>query len=1281
MTDPAARLRPYVAGLAVDLLQSAPRSRHRRIEGSLAFVDISGFTTLTERLAAQGKAGAEEMSDLLDGTFATLLEVGYAYGASLVKWGGDAVLLLFEGPEHPLLAARAAHDMQATMRRIGRLRTSVGIVQLRMSVGIHSGAFDFFVGGRRHRELVVAGLAATTTALMEQTAEAGEVVVSAATAAQLPPPCVGAAKGDGSLLAAGPEVAPRSRAWAGTADVDAGPCLDPAIRDHLLTEVGDSEHRQVAVGFVEISGVDDLIAQQGPGSASAALHDLLSLVQDQCEHHRVTFWETDISTDGFKVMLVAGAPRSTGHDDEGLLRATRGVLDGHRGLLRVRIGVNSGRVFTGAFGPPFRRTWSVKGDAVNLAARVMGRAASGQLVATQALLDRVSAPTESQPLEAFLVKGKAQPVHAAAVSAVAATRAPEQWGGATFVGRDREVTTLRLRLAGTAGRRGAAVLVHGEPGAGKSRLVEHALEGRDPLPVLRCFADAYESATPHFVVGRLLRAALDVSDDLDDHAVVAALEQRARTSRPELLDHLPLLASALGVERPQTPQSAAVQGKFRGARIASLTVDLLTVLLPHPVVIVVDDVHCADAASAEVLAALALATSDRGWLLLLVGRGAPDALGTCPAVERLEVGPLSTEDGRRLVLSSGGQGLPHHVLRALVARAEGNPLFLVELTAAVTAGDAELPSTLEELLVARIDDLAPAQRQVMRVASVLGTHLDQDLLAELLGAPVEPAVWDSLERFVTAESSGSRRFRSGLVRDAAYEGLPFRRRIELHGRAADALQRRGDDDVAGALSLHSLAARRYDQAWRWSVLAGRQAQQAHANAEALVFLGRARTAARRLPRLDPLEHSEVLEAVGDVHARLADLEPAVLAYREARRRAPRESRLLRARIALSTALVAERSGAPARASRWLTTAWQDVQPGPGEQLTAALAELACRITVERAFIQHTVGKEARAAQLARQAMEQAEQVGAVDVVGRALLLLEWVELWTGGAGDERRVLRALALFEECGDLPRQGGAWNQLGMSAYFRGDWDLAVDRYRKAQQVHERSADEWSAAIANANIAEILIDQGRLEEAEPLVTESLRVWRASGTPSDIGFGSALLGRLCSRQGRSAEAMALLSEAAASFAVNHERIELVDVELRLAEALLLQGATEVAAARLDEAERRLRDAVRVRGVVGEDGVARAPHAVPLLRLRGCLAVQNGDLEQAAELLTRCVDLARASGSAHELGLSLRALAWAEGTTSAEGEQVLERLGVRWAPDLRRPLPLPEQRAPNRTRV
>src|SRR5215212_3361648 len=130
---------PYVPRLLIDWLRDTPDERHPSVEGTLAFVDISGFTKMTERLARKGKVGAEEMSDTLNRCFSELLSVAYNYGAGLVKWGGDAVLLLFEGDDHAARACRGAFEMHRAIRTVGRLKTSAGLVTLRMSVGIHSG--------------------------------------------------------------------------------------------------------------------------------------------------------------------------------------------------------------------------------------------------------------------------------------------------------------------------------------------------------------------------------------------------------------------------------------------------------------------------------------------------------------------------------------------------------------------------------------------------------------------------------------------------------------------------------------------------------------------------------------------------------------------------------------------------------------------------------------------------------------------------------------------------------------------------------------------------------------------------------------------------------------------------------------------------------------------------------------------------------------------------------------------------------------------------------------
>src|SRR5207237_1113079 len=147
ISSDAPPLQPFVPRLAVDWVRTTPASSWREVPGTLTFVDISGFTAMTERLARKGKVGAEEMNDVLNAIFTELLSVAYRDGAGLVKWGGDAVLLLYEGPDHAARACRAAMLMQRTIRSVGHVRTSAGNARLRMSVGIHSGTFNFSLVG------------------------------------------------------------------------------------------------------------------------------------------------------------------------------------------------------------------------------------------------------------------------------------------------------------------------------------------------------------------------------------------------------------------------------------------------------------------------------------------------------------------------------------------------------------------------------------------------------------------------------------------------------------------------------------------------------------------------------------------------------------------------------------------------------------------------------------------------------------------------------------------------------------------------------------------------------------------------------------------------------------------------------------------------------------------------------------------------------------------------------------------------------------------------------
>ena len=181
-----AALDRHIPELALDWAASIPERQWQSVDGTLCFADISGFTSLAERLSRQGRVGGEELITTLNRVFGPMLDCAREYDGMLLKFGGDALLFLFTGPDHAMRAASAAVGMRSALRVAAERPTSVGRIRLSMSVGLHSGALDFFLVGGSHRELVLVGPQATAAADCEAAANAGEIAVTESTAALLP---------------------------------------------------------------------------------------------------------------------------------------------------------------------------------------------------------------------------------------------------------------------------------------------------------------------------------------------------------------------------------------------------------------------------------------------------------------------------------------------------------------------------------------------------------------------------------------------------------------------------------------------------------------------------------------------------------------------------------------------------------------------------------------------------------------------------------------------------------------------------------------------------------------------------------------------------------------------------------------------------------------------------------------------------------------------------------------------------------------------------------------
>src|SRR3954452_23917678 len=1162
---------PYLPRLTLEGLRDAPAERHRALPGTMAFVDVSGFTAMSERLAPKGRLGAEEVTDVMSATFARLLGVAYELGGGLVKLGGDALLLFFDGDAHAARACAAAWGMRDSLDALGPLETSVGPVELKMHVGIHSGDFDFFLVGSRHRELIVTGPDAVVTVEMEDTAEAGEIAVSDATAAHLAAATLGDRKGEGTLLATPPPGAFSGIAsLPDAAELDVLGCIPVELRAHRAAEQVESEHRQAAVAFVRFGGAEEALDTD-------AVEEVVDTLQEAAAAHGVCFLESDIDAVGGRIILVAGVPTTAGEDEERLLRTVRAAVDaGTR--LPLHVGVAAGNVFAGRIGPPYRQAFTILGGTAALAARLMAKADARSIWTTPDLLDRSRTLFATQPVGALTLKGKAEPVEVVAVGDVAGTQEREKPKKLPLVDRQRELPVLDAALVPVRMGFGSFVELVGEAGIGKSRIVEELCDRAEGLTLVSAACEQYEATTAYHPFRKLLRGLLDVAVDGDPEANSLALSDRLERIDRELAPWAPLVADVIDAPVHSTQEADDLQPAFRRARLHGVVETVLGALLEPPTLLLFEDVHWMDEASSDLLRHLGSRVSSKAWLVCATRRPAEGgfvaAEGNPPVpAMSLRLDPLPEADAHELALAAAAEELPPEKLAAITERAGGNPLFVQELVAATRVSDQgldALPESVEGVVTSRIDNLAPADRALLRWASVLGASFSSELVARVLeddrDAALDSETWDRLGEFVERDpyAAGTFHFRHALIRDAAYEGLSFRRRRELHARVAEVVGETAADEeeVAETLSLHFSLADRHDEAWRFSLLAAERARAKFANADAAELYRPALAAAPSVESLAPADVGRTWEALADVMELGGDYGGARLAYRQARARLRSDADAL-AGLCLKEGRLRENEGHYTEALRWYERGLRRA-----DELEGAPQVLhRLRLSLGYAAARFRQGAFEECVEWVERVIEDARAAGALEELAHAYYLVHLA--YTSLGSPKRHEVRDLAvpIYEELGDLLGQANALNNLGIDAYYEGRWEESLGYYGRSREARERIGDVVGAATIANNIAEILSDQGRIDEAEAELREVRAICEAAGSRLMTAVADANLGRAAARAGRTDQARELLTAAASALREIDAGSFVVEVHARLAEAALFGGDPELALATVAETE------------------------------------------------------------------------------------------------------------------
>ena len=992
-----------------------------------------------------------------------------------------------------------------------------------------------------------------------------------------------------------------------------------ASRPGPATERGSSaraDRRVVTVLFADLSGFTSLGERLDPEELTDLLRDCLAGLTVEI-HAREGWLEKQI---GDALLAVFGAP--VAHEDDPV-RAVRAALamrqqmaevnarlQGRIGQpLALHIGVNTGLVVMTRdleSGPGARPgELVVVGDTVNTAARLQQTAGPGQVFVGAATHTATKRVFDYAPLPPLSVKGKQGTL--VAYECLRELPRPARTGpgaSARLIGRDEDLAVLRAHVDRVVYGAGGLVVVEGEAGLGKSRLVTEAGQDRAPdrLRWLQGNALSLTRGIRFWPFVDLLRGFAGIQEGDAGGVGWAKLESMLGAwAGDDGTDVGLYLGVLLGL--PLAGDREA-QVRFLDADQVNLQVFravrrfLQQLAGQRPLVVVLEDWHWADDASVQLLEHLLPLTRTIPLLVVCTTRAQPDGpparlmdAARREVADRLAVvrlTPLSAAASAELVGEAFGLGaLPHGLREAVLRRAEGNPFFLEEIVRALVelglvrqgaAGRWELgeaveqvgiPDTVRGVIVARIDRLDEELKELLRVASVVGRSFARSLLDAI--AEHDRDVDAHLRELQLLDLVRERRrvpeleyaFRHALTQEAVYDSILIKRRRELHRAVARVVERLVDRgaELHGVLAFHYARAEDWENAERCLLAAGDQAGQVAADAEALEYYEQALAAHDRLgaDRWSPLQHAQLERKIGEA------------LYRRGRNAEALEH--LRAALAqLGAPFPASPSGirssiviGAAGQAAWLL---RGAPAGAGGEADAAAVEIAhlYRVLCGIVFFTDPERYFLGSLRLARHAQRHGVPAGLATAC--AQLGTAWDALQRPGLA-LRSHQRAVAIADRLDDPVVLALA--QMGMGAhrlFAQGDWPTAREHLERSADTAWRTGDlrSWGAARTMLVMGHMM--SGELDRAAVMAREQTRVGEDGGDDQIRAWGLLNLGIELAMRGRPAEAAGLLAEAADMLRAVPDHHVLTVVSAWLAWCELYQGHVQAAVAVLDEAER-----------------------------------------------------------------------------------------------------------------
>jgi class 3 adenylate cyclase/tetratricopeptide (TPR) repeat protein len=663
--------------------------------------------------------------------------------------------------------------------------------------------------------------------------------------------------------------------------------LDPAQFAHPApassarpASSGEAERRQLTVMFADLVGSTELSQSLDPED----LREINRSYQDTATAAIEKFGGYVARYMGDGVLAYFGYPLAHEDDAERALRAGLELVDAVPALetgvaLAVRVGVATGAVVVGDIvGQGASQESAVVGETPNLAARLQGIAEPNTVVLSAATEHLISGRFDLVALGPQTLKGIAAPVpayRALAVRRVSRFDAARERRLTPVVGRDEELGMLLRRWKSAVDGEGQAVLLSGEAGVGKSRIVRALQDSLAESLTNRvlCYCSSYQQISAFQPVIEQLERAARIRPGQAPREKLSSLENVLADLGLKAVETVQVFAELLSIPYEGTYPALQLAPEQMRLRLLDVLVETTQAMAARePLLFVVEDAHWIDPSTQEFLTHLIERLGKTRTLVVITHRPEyPSPWSSYSHVTAIALSNLGRRDTAAMVAAmTRGRGLPASMIEEIIDRTDGVPLFIEEITAALTdtegnpkgdgagaetvdATTTSIPATLQDLLMERLDRLGSA-KEFAQLAAVIGRSFTFDLM-KAVSSQDEQGLAQSLTRLVQSGliygrggAGSTYEFKHALVRDAAYQSLLKRERQRCHQRIAAALLQSADDNLPLELLAHHFAeGGHFDEAARYWRQAGERALGRFAHVEAISDFRRALTAAAFLP--------------------------------------------------------------------------------------------------------------------------------------------------------------------------------------------------------------------------------------------------------------------------------------------------------------------------------------------------------------------------------------------------------------------------------------------------